>query len=192
MQPVREFAEQSIVCSIRPYEFSVRSFFEKLIEHRERVKERVIKAGYLEPPNRRLQFVHVTIDETVAEQFRDPETVALMIDVFSGSNIERIYPVVYSSDARLLPKPVHKVLDSALYVGEENERHCVEIVHPGKYRRKSSPWQEHLGVMHHVPEPSLVNVHRYHFTPSEKQIERVERGRDEEQAYREFLESLQD
>lgn len=175
-----------------PYEESIEKFLTDLVEFRSIIQNANKGSGYIEPPNRKVLIVLIDLDKERASQIQaNPRLRALFKSLIQDSERERIYVIPLMSFSDEMPVGVLPILEWIVYLGERNMLHAKKQ-HSDLTEGYYSFAQQHIGSHFSQHEKRLMAVHPLKFSPSEWFIAEQKKLNDEDAAYEEFLNALDD
>lgn len=165
----------------------------RLTVFRDEVRNATQKERVIELTNRKLSFVFINMSDEDAEILnRSKDMQILMKDLITNSYRERLYIVPIVPSASSFPKNILKSFQWCAFLGDKNVKLCREELYPNMREGLYSIRQVISGIVFSNTHKTLVMIHPMKFTPSEWHIKREQQTKDENKAFNNFLEALDD
>lgn len=171
---------------------SFEQFIDDLIEFRQEIRTNMIENSRIEATNRKLQFILIDLTtEELSTLHSNSDVYDKFQDLLSDSEWERVYIVPLVKNASDLPLSLHHCLEWCSYLGSVNDDFLHEM-HPDLIDGYYSKQQKVIGSAYTKDSEKITILHPLKYTPSQFHYEVEERFREEDELYKEFLNSLND
>jgi hypothetical protein len=175
-----------------PFKEDLHFFLERVEEHKKLICENTVG---VEAPNKVLQFLCVPISSVIVKSLaEDQKTLELLRTFLTESYHERVYPVLLIENLTAFPRFLLQDFSQVFYMGENNMKLVSDVYFKDWAITKSSITQELIGfgAIGHGKSKELISLHHRSYELSEWGKVFFDALEEEEQMYREFLDSLND
>lgn len=174
-----------------PFNDTFEFFLKELQNLRNDVEEKTTVKKMIEPSNKVLQLVLLDLYDEQLRLLKIPENLKLFQNLLTNSYYQRIYIGFFIKEAESVPLDIHSSLDFSAYLGTLNDEYC-RSVYKGFQENEYSRKQVLIGTGFIRSSQTLVNLHPVKFTPNESFIKAQQHFDKEDEAYMNFLNSLDD
>lgn len=175
------------------YGESLSHLLTQLLAHRKTIRNKTAEVSSLEAENKELQFIFLFLTaEQTASMLSQPLMKNMLTSLLQESGKERMYICLFAPPVEAMGRSFLDDFSQVYFLGQEASARAHEVLYPEWPVTANSYSQELVGFGIFTPREELVSLHWPTFTLSEWGEDFRAKRQEEEELYREFLNSKVD